>query len=174
MSINKCNHCGKETTNPKFCSKSCAAKETNKIPKRKLKRKCSRCNLIIRNYKSTLCEQHYQEYLKNQKDYISNLTLDDYTQRDCIKRLHHSSKFAHIRGLCRTRNKDKLKLPCYVCGYSKHVELAHIKPLSSFDPTAKIGEVNHPNNIIQLCPNCHWEFDNGLIKLVFPEQPESI
>ena len=26
----------------------------------------------------------------------------------------------------------------------------------------KIGEVNCEENLIQLCPNCHWEFDNGL------------
>lgn len=171
MEINKCLHCGNETTNPKFCSRSCSAKETNKIPKRKLSKKCSNCDSLVRNYRSTLCEHHYQEHLKRKSDYVKNMTLADYTERDCIKKLHRSSRFAHIRGLCRTWNKDKLELPCHICGYSKHVELAHIKPLSSFPPTALLKDVNSPDNIVQLCPNCHWEFDNGLISLAFPEQP---
>lgn len=172
MVIKNCFHCGKQTTNPKYCSKSCSSKETNKIPKRKITKKCSHCESLVRNYRSTLCQFHFEENLKNKKDYLLNLTLEDYTNRECIKKLHPSSKFAHIRGLNRNWNKDKLKLPCYNCGYSKHVELAHIKALSDFLPTSKLKEVNHPNNVIQLCPNCHWEFDNNLITLVFPEQPE--
>lgn len=173
MVINKCNHCGKETANPKFCSKSCSAKETNKKPKRKLTKKCTQCDSVVRNYRSKLCEHHYQKKLTSQKDHLQNLTLQDYTERSCIKRLHPSSKFAHIRGLCRSWNKNKLKLPCHVCGYTKHVELAHIKPLSSFSFSAQLKEVNSPSNVVQLCPNCHWELDNGLITLAFPDQSES-
>lgn len=172
MAIRFCYHCGAETTNPKYCSKSCAAKQNNKTPKRKITKKCSKCDSIVRNYRSLLCEHHYQDYLNNKKENMLNLTIEDYTSRECIKKLHPSSKFAHIRGLCRSWNKDKLLLPCHVCGYSKHVELAHIKPLSSFEPTATLREVNDSHNIVQLCPNCHWEFDNGLITLVFPEQPK--
>lgn len=173
MIINKCFHCGNNTTNPKFCSRSCSAKEANKVPKRKLSKKCTQCDSLARNYKSSLCEHHYQERLLKQKEHLLDLTIQDYTERECIKRLHASSKFAHIRGLCRSWNKDKLKLPCHVCGYSKHVELAHIKPLSSFPLTALLKDVNGSHNIVQLCPNCHWEFDNGLITLAFPEQLES-
>jgi predicted restriction endonuclease len=172
MITKKCFHCGVKTTNPKFCSKSCAAKTNNKIPKRKISKKCSNCNSIVRNYRSTLCELHYQEWLKTRKENLLNQTLEQYTERKSIKRLHPSSKFAHIRGLCRSWHKEKLKLPCHVCGYSKHVELAHIKSLSSFSPTATLQEVNSSSNVIQLCPNCHWEFDNGLIILAFPEQSE--
>ena len=160
---NKCKHCGTETTNPKFCSRSCTAKENNKIPKRKLSKKCSRCDSIVRNYRSTLCETHYQIHLSKQKEALLNSTVLDYTSRDCLKNLHPSSKFAHIRGLNRSWNKDKTKLPCHVCGYSKHVELAHIKPISSFPANATLREVNSPDNVIQLCPNCHWELDNGLL-----------
>jgi hypothetical protein len=170
MSNNKCLHCNKETVNPKFCSRSCSAKETNKIPKRKLSKKCSNCDNLIRNYRSTLCEHHFQEAKKNKTDYIKNLSIGDYTQRDCLKELHASSRFAHIRGLNRSWNKNLIKSPCYACGYSKHVELAHIKPMSSFPSTAKLSDVNSTDNVVQLCPNCHWEFDNGLLNLAFPEQ----
>ena len=170
MSTNVCLHCGKITTNPKYCSKSCSAKETNKIPKRVLKRKCAHCDNIVRNYRSQLCEQHHQLSLKNKKEHIQNLTLADYYERESIKRLHQSSKYAHVRGLARSWNKDLLSKCCNNCGYCKHVELCHIKALSKFPPTAKLSEVNAQSNLIQLCPNCHWEFDNGFIDLAFPEQ----
>lgn len=49
---------------------------------------------------------------------------------------------------------------CEVCGYDKHVEIAHIKAVSSFPDTATIAEINSPDNVKGLCPNCHWEFDN--------------
>lgn len=167
-SIRFCSTCNVQTKNLKYCSKSCSAKQNNKIPKRKIIRTCSQCENIAYKCNSRLCKQHFEEKSKTHRSYIENLTLQDYTERDSIKRLHISSKFAHIRGLCRSWNKDKLKLPCYNCGYDKHVELAHIRALSSFPKTAKIKDVNSESNIVQLCPNCHWEFDNGKLDLKFP------
>lgn len=99
-----------------------------------------------------------------------DLTIKDYIERDCVKKLHKSSTFAHIRGFNRYWNKEKTQLPCFVCGYDKHVELAHIQSISSFSTDTKLSEVNSSKNVVQLCPNCHWEFDNGLITLTFPDQ----
>jgi hypothetical protein len=161
----RCFCCGIETTNPKYCSRSCAAKVSNKIPKRKTTRKCLHCNSIVRNYRSTLCEQHYQLSKNKSRETLENLTIADYQSRDCIKNQHISSKSAHIRGLARSWFKDMTNLPCANCKYSKHVEICHIKPIASFEVTAKIKEVNYKENLIQLCPNCHWEFDNGHLVL---------
>lgn len=49
---------------------------------------------------------------------------------------------------------------CFKCGYDKHIEICHIKPVSQFSLESTIKEVNDTNNLILLCPNCHWEFDN--------------
>ena len=51
--MNKCNHCEAETMNPKFCSKSCAAKHNNKGVRRHGKDpiKCVVCNTETRNKK---------------------------------------------------------------------------------------------------------------------------
>ena len=51
---------------------------------------------------------------------------------------------------------------CTSCGYDKHVEIHHIKSISSFivDSTATLYDVNNPDNLVYLCPNCHWEIDN--------------
>ncbi len=54
---------------------------------------------------------------------------------------------------------------CYVCGYSKHYEVCHIKSVSSFSDETKIEEINSIDNLLALCPNCHWEFDNGLLEI---------
>ena len=51
---------------------------------------------------------------------------------------------------------------CVICGYDKHIEIAHIKAVSEFSDDAFISEINDINNLVALCPNHHWEFDNGL------------
>lgn len=157
----KCKNCKEKTSNPKFCSRSCAASYNNKkFPKRKIQRKCSRCDKEIRNWKSVLCEEHWQEHLKNKREAIENKTIGEY--RDTVKSagLHRSSIHANIRGLARSWFKHMKLEPCAKCGYDKHVELCHIKAMSDFPDSALVKEVNNKENIIQLCPNCHWEFDN--------------
>lgn len=158
--MKKCLHCNKDTTNPKFCSKSCAAKVTNKIPKRKITRLCSKCNNTVKDYRSTLCKFHFDMKQQQSKEVIQNHTLEYYFSKDSLKNLHSSSKAVHIREIARRWFKHLLKLPCDKCGYDKHVELCHIKPIKSFPVTATIKEVNAKENIIQLCRNCHWELDN--------------
>jgi len=54
---------------------------------------------------------------------------------------------------------------CAICGYDKHVEVAHIKSVSDFPDTALIKEINSIDNLIGLCPNHHWEYDNGILTL---------
>ena len=60
-------------------------------------------------------------------------------------------------------NIDKPK--CVICGYNKHVEVAHKKPVSEFDDNTLVKDINSINNLVGLCPNHHWEFDNGLLTL---------
>jgi len=161
-----CQNCQKETTNPKFCSRSCAQSYNNKAkPKRLRKTKCTRCNNITKSYRHTLCEEHWKEYVSKRKESVQERTLGDYWKFKSLDGLHTSSKNAHIRLLARSWFKDLTIKPCANCGYDKHVELCHIKPVSSFSETTTLKEVNSRDNIIQLCPNCHWEFDKGLLKL---------
>lgn len=57
------------------------------------------------------------------------------------------------------------EMKCAVCGYDKHVEIAHIKAVSEFSDDTTIKEINSIDNLIALCPNHHWEYDNGVLKL---------
>lgn len=162
----KCLECNIETENPKFCSKSCSAKFNNKkFPKRKTNKKCASCDNFVKNWRTTLCEFHHNEYIQNRFEYIKEKTLFEYWGKESLKTLHKSSKNVHIRLLAKSHFKHLTKLPCHHCGYDKHVELCHIKPISSFNETNKVKEVNCEDNLIQLCPNCHWEFDNGLLNI---------
>jgi hypothetical protein len=157
--MNNCLNCGTHTTNPKFCSRSCAATYTNKQkPKRSRTRKCSNCEDIVAHHKTTLCEQHLKEYKSS--SHYKNLTIGEYRNKSSIDGRHPSWRHAHIRSFARSWLKDLIKQECESCGYDKHTELAHIKAIADFDDSALLGEVNNINNIIVLCPNCHWEFDN--------------
>lgn len=153
-----------------FCSKSCSAK-INNIGKQKNKPKKRRCNncgqrfICSSSHRSpVLCSICSSSY-KRQSETAKQLTINDYINRPSIKGKHQSWKYSHIRVLNRSWNKELSKLPCQVCGYDKHVELAHIKPISSFGLDTKLGEVNNPKNIVVLCPNHHWELDKGLINI---------
>lgn len=162
--MNQCTHCGEETRNPKFCSRSCSASHTNKTsPKRKIKRKCRKCDNKVRSYRSTLCQAHWEEHTEWSKLNRRSKTIAEVVERR--SNLHRSSAYADIRNFARFDHQDLLSKPCSSCGYDKHVELCHIKPISKFTLEATINEVNAASNVIQLCPNCHWEFDNGLLDL---------
>lgn len=63
----------------------------------------------------------------------------------------------NARKLYSQSNKPK---KCICCGYDKHYEVAHIKAVSDFSDNALISEINNINNLIALCPNHHWEYDN--------------
>lgn len=148
-----------------FCSRSCAAKFNNKgvAHNKPKKRKCTRCNSFFKRekgYRSLLCPECKAQVI----DYQS-LTLKEYHSKNSIKNKHPSWKNAHIRCFNRYWNKDKILLPCANCGYTKHVELCHIKSITDFSESTTLGEVNHADNVIQLCPNCHWEFDHNLFDL---------
>jgi 5-methylcytosine-specific restriction endonuclease McrA len=156
--MNYCNHCGKETSNLKFCSRSCSAISTNKsYPKRKIERRCILCESPVKSYRHNRCEFHWAEW--KSRLYI-NMTIGDCRSRSCLNGKPASWKNVFIRNSARRMLKDLLKLPCEACGYSKHVEICHIRPISDFQDHELVSAANSRGNVRILCPNCHWEFDN--------------
>lgn len=153
-----CDNCGTLTSNPRFCCKRCSAQKTNKeTPKRKRKTKCKHCDRITKTYRHTSCEEHFERYKERFK---KDFTIGEYRNRLSVKGKHDSWVHSHIRNFARSWLSHLTKLPCAKCGYNLHVELCHIKPISSFPDDALVSEVNSERNVIQLCRNCHWEFDN--------------
>lgn len=161
--MNTCLKCNKETTNPKYCSRSCSAKDTNqKYPKKKTKKKCIICSAPVISYRYNRCEKHWAEY-KSEKH--KDRTLKEFSELESVRGKHRSWMFVHVRQFARTWLKHLRIKPCANCGYDRHVELCHRKAIKDFPDTATLREVNAETNVIQLCPNCHWEYDNGLLTI---------
>lgn len=76
-----------------------------------------------------------------------------------------NNKYNRVRSSARQAFAELLKEPCKICGYEHHVELCHIKSISSFNGNTLLSEINSESNLIILCPNCHWELDHGLLTL---------
>jgi hypothetical protein len=151
-----CLQCGLSTLNPKFCDKKCAAKYNNQFtPKRKKSKSCKLCSELIYAC-SVYCKDCYTKIgsSNNRGDITLQEAADSYAKH------HKSSAFALVRTRARVIAKKIGLDTCVKCGYDKHVEIAHIKAISSFDMSTLISVVNAPENLMPLCPNCHWEHDH--------------
>lgn len=148
-----CLNCGTQTDNPKFCRRSCAASYNNRMfPKRQKTEelpRCSDCGKQLTHKKSIKCQSCHHSG-----------RIEDKTLGEVIYTQHHkSSAFA----LVRTRARAIIpKCPCQKCGYDKHTEVCHLRPIKDFSHTTMVSVINSPDNLIRLCPNCHWELDHNL------------
>ena len=91
---------------------------------------------------------------------ISNLTKDELFDKRKNWQSARSAIQKHARKVYLIENPTP---KCVVCEYINHVEVAHIKAVSDFDGDITIAEINLLSNLIGLCPNHHWEYDNKTI-----------
>ncbi len=162
----------KKTKN-NFCSKSCAAKHNN-VGTTRNKPKERRCQNCQKNFfvstshtKDTHRSRKYCPLcfpLSKKSSFYKTRTLKEYYNLLSVANKHPSWRAAHIRGFNRSWNKNLTKLPCQICEYKKHVNLCHIKDISSFPEETTLGVINDPLNIYVLCKNHHWEFDNNCLE----------
>ena len=139
----------------KFCSRSCSISHANRqTPKRARKNKCKRCNTPILSTR-----QHCSDcWNRGQIDKL-NMTKRELLTSD-------TQQYRIIRSHARTTAKNLgLLSKCGNCPYNLYVETCHIKSIQEFNDNALLKEINHPSNLIGLCRNCHWEFDNGFLQL---------
>lgn len=125
-------------------------------------------------YKSKTLAKNVKESIINrcsklgmELNIIKKDSVLDKTKGELFKeRKNWQSARTAIRKLAQKIYLANVKTPkCSICGYSHHVEVAHIKAVSEFDDNTLISEINSIDNLIGLCPNHHWEYDNGIIKL---------
>ena len=133
-----------------FCSKQCAAKHNNIIPKRKKTKKCRICKNLIFSQVS-YCIDCYTA-----KHYLKDKTL-----AEAIKNRQDANRYTGIRGNARKiyEASEKTKC-CAVCGYKKHFHICHIKDIAKFSLGTLISTINDINNLVALCPTHHWELDH--------------
>lgn len=133
----KCITCGEETTNPKFCSKSCAAKYNNvHFPKRKLsiRRICKNCGVELgwRKKKQRCCSHHCHEELK-----YKNKPFSSWPKHRIRKHL------LSTKGTV-----------CERCDFSKTTEQGTGPfQIHHIDGNKRNNEYS---NLEVLCNNCHW------------------
>lgn len=131
----------------KSCCQKCEVQKRKEWKKQTCKQCGSQCATRIGICQKCRKQESYDRY--------SQLTVGDkiYTK-------HKYAKYQYIRYWARTIGKDLGWTKCCKCGYDKHFEVAHIKPISEFSEDTLLTVVNDPSNLMPLCPNCHWEFDN--------------
>ena len=120
-----------------FCTRSCAAKFNNK---KRVKEK----PLKIGKTKTEVFIESLDRYKNITKEEFFNSSKNYFSARSCITKI--------AKRIMKNSNRPKV---CKNCGYSKHVEVCHIKSVSSFIGEATLLDINHENNLIYLCPNCH-------------------
>lgn len=179
----------------KFCNHSCATKYNNtvgddknskneksiinnKTDKEVIECFYDSCNFsefcIKLGYKSK-CNMSNQSIINRLK--TLNLNIDDLIfKKENVSNLSKGELFAKRTNWQNARsaiqkdarssykNSDKPK-QCVVCGYDKHYEVAHIMAVSEFTDDTLISEINDSKNLIALCPNHHWEFDNNILNI---------
>lgn len=153
--IKNCLACGKKTTNPKFCSRNCAAKHNNTVAPKRLKKPkfCKYCGVKL---------EEDRRVCANCTPYV------DWSKRT-LGEVRQAAKYqpnAQARDVARQEfKKSKRPAVCQNCGYSKHIEVCHIIAVKDFPPETPMSVVNGINNLVALCPNCHWEFDHGVLHI---------
>ena len=159
-SIMKCINCQNETSNPKFCSRSCSVTLNNKLsPKREWT--CRRC-------RETKPRPSPQAIFCSdcKKPRHGSYHIPDSTTLAEI-RLHYKERkfgpvntYTLIRSRARSLYRRNGKQTCAVCPYDRHYEVAHVKAISDWNDTSTLAEINSLSNLVALCPTHHWEFDN--------------
>jgi len=170
---NKCKHCGEailpvvgvllSTTREKvFCNSSCAAKYNNPLKQsRKVVKYCACGTTIGKNaQRCGACVGKAQSIkVRNTERKVTKGEL--FARRGSWQSARTGIRRTSARNFDKA-NRDKT---CAICGYDKHIDIAHIKSVSSFPDTATIAEICVADNLVGLCPNCHWEYDHGKLNL---------
>ena len=153
-----CKNCNQEVKKKrnKFCNRSCAVSFNNRQRIYKFKwNNCEKCGKELErkshNDRRKLCD--------NCNDQIINWSKVLYKD---VRGSRKYQKNSRIRELARKIfMRSNIPKKCKSCGYSKHIEVCHIKGISEHNDNTPISEINKLSNLIGLCRNCHWELDYG-------------
>ena len=165
-----CLRCGApipfEKRENKFCTLTCATSYNNAAkPKRRKKAKaCVKCaTKFVGRGKGKYCANCAKTPV-----FYTSMSIGEVRSRALAAGQHPSWLHARVRSFARQWNRQLRGIPCQQCSYRPHIELAHIQPISAFPDATPLGVVNHPENLLALCRNCHWEFDHGLLPVPRP------
>jgi len=182
QSPNKCLYCGKIIEvgsqkvawirDKKFCNNSCAAKYNNPGRTRKKKYANKICLCCGKTFDASYIKSAHNRKKKkyciecyDSQAYIPEMPEITKAELFALKDSWQAARTQIRSNACKVFAKNNKDKKCFICGYDKHVEICHIKPVSKFDGSILVSEINDVNNLVALCRNHHWELDHGLIKL---------
>lgn len=149
-----CLKCGSLTSNPKFCSKSCAALFNNKrtdINRRKPEGSCRKCSQPVRT-RLTYCPGCWTE----ERNLIQPVLI--------ASKNSNSGANPYARGQARKLYIISGRpLFCALCRYAVHVDICHVKDVRNYPDGTLYSVINSQENLIALCKNHHWEFDHDIL-----------
>ena len=148
-----------------FCDHSCAAKYNNLGVQRNLPRsplvKCDRCGNETRNKK--FCSNECRKV--SQKTFIESLGSLSKDELFSRRANYHSARTAIVRHAGMIYGDSGKPYKCIACGYSLSVQVCHLRNVASFSGSTLISEINDKDNLVAMCRNHHWEYDNGYLKI---------
>ena len=165
-------HTTVDNKNKRYCSRSCS---NSAEPRRKAvvnSYQISRYqNKGIREtiYIKPICLNCNQEHSR-ESSFCSTICKTEHRfkntlLKNCYCNGAMANKYRVIRDSAKNYSKHFIGTVCQNCGYNKHIEIAHIKPIKDFNENDTLWDVNNSTNLMALCPNCHWEFDSGNLTL---------
>jgi predicted restriction endonuclease len=149
-----------------FCSHSCSATFNNQQREAKFREpKEMEAKFREPKEREVKFREPKQKEVKQKKErfeFLAGLTKKDLIDKHGVYYKFRAVIRKQAHYIFNKYNNDK---KCKVCGYKPHVEVCHIKSVSSFGNDALVDDINSIDNLVGLCPNHHWEFDNGIFGL---------
>lgn len=170
--IVKCNVCGKETTNKKYCSRKCQTVGSHELLKRQIVCICGICKKefnvsqsVVNSGNGKFCSKNcYGKYLENHYKGNGNpmygKTQTEHTKqkRKLNRSQYWDEKYSNVKFEFLPKNRQKniileeQSCKCNMCGIS---EWNGKKIVLQLDHIDGIRHNNMRKNLRCLCPNCH-------------------
>ena len=120
------------------------------------------CSAIFNNQKREKKHSKEKKDRPEKFSYLDGVTKKEFFEKRGVYYRFRAGVRQHAQYVYEKNNGSKF---CDICGYNKHIQVCHIMSVSSFSDDSLITEINAKENLIGLCPNHHWEYDNGHINL---------
>lgn len=125
-----------------YCSSRCAGIVNR--PKKPFfeqkQRTCKRCGESFVRTKTHTTSINCPNCLRKRRD--PNATLGDLDSWADGTAKHPAWRYGKVRAAARYDNPDLVKSSCALCPYDKHVEIDHIREISSFPPETLLSVIN--------------------------------
>ena len=174
--VKNCAHCGArielivatggsllvgQTLAKKFCNARCSALAHNRLPRRRMQPALKTCSTCLRELRFharfARCDDCRSGNVRLAPAWLTMTKVAFFAHRRNWQSAR-SSVQRHARASFVLSGRPKV---CAVCGYDRHVEVAHRRAVSEFSSETTIAEINALDNLMALCPNHHWEQEHG-------------